>query len=102
MDKLLLIVTLTLIGLTFIRLFPIIKDGKITAAEKAKVQEILIDTVKDFLLINNSNSKDDIKVAVANITMKKLDQENIKGFAREDIDQMSSIVVDKLDEVIKK
>jgi hypothetical protein len=103
MEYIILIIIGLLIILTLFRLYPYLKDFKVTSSEKAKVQEILIDTAKDILSVASSNkSKDQLVVVVTNITTKKLEKENITNFPRKDIEHMASIIIDKLEEFFPK
>ncbi|WP_427340664.1 hypothetical protein [Caloranaerobacter sp. DY30410] len=93
---------LVLITIAVVKLIPYIKDFKITSEEKAKVQEILIDAAKSILEVASSKDKKQLVLAITNITMRKLEQENIKGFRRKDIELMTNIVVDKLEDYVIK
>lgn len=92
-----------LVGIGAAKLYPYLKDFKVSPEEKAAVQEIIIDTVKDILKVASTNkSKEQLVLAITNITMRRLEEERITGFRREDIELMASIVVDKLEDVVKK
>ncbi|QZY56728.1 hypothetical protein [Crassaminicella profunda] len=84
------------VGIGIASLYPYLKDFRVSPQEKAKVQEILVDTTKDILRVATSKDKEQLVLAITNITMRKLEQENIKGFRRQDIELMGNIVVEKL------
>lgn len=92
-----------LIGIAGIKLYPMLKDMKITDEEKAKVQLIVIDTLKDIVSVaSNTKSKPQLVLAITNITMNKLEKENIDGFSKEEIELIVNGVVNKLEDVIVK
>ncbi|MBO8161057.1 MAG: hypothetical protein H0Z24_05425 [Thermosipho sp. (in: Bacteria)] len=93
---------LVLITIAIVKLIPYLKDFKITPEEKAKVQEILIQTTKDILSVATSKDKSQLTLAITNITMRKLEENKISGFRREDIKLMAEIVVDKLYNELEK
>lgn len=85
-----------LIGIGLAKVFPYVKDFKITKDEKAKIIEVIVDTTKEVLEVANAKTKDQVVLAVTNITIKKLDEEKIKGFSRKDIELVVNSVVSKL------
>ncbi|SHH49824.1 hypothetical protein SAMN02745135_00993 [Caloranaerobacter azorensis DSM 13643] len=101
METLIIIVIACIAGIAAAKLIPYIKDFKVTSEEKAKVQEILIDAAKNILEVANSKDKEQLILAITNIAYRELENENIKGFTRKDIELMARIVVDKLEDLFK-
>ncbi|KPU27873.1 hypothetical protein TR13x_00505 [Caloranaerobacter sp. TR13] len=101
METLIIIVITFIAGIAVAKLIPYIKDFKVTSEEKAKVQEILIDTAKNILEVANTKDKEQLILAITNITYRELEKENIKGFTKKDIELMARIIVDKLEALFK-
>jgi len=90
-----------IVGIAFAKLFPYIKDGKITPDEKAYVQGIIIDVIKDILLITSDiPSKNKLVLIITEKIVKTLSEENINGFSQEEIERTVSILIDKLIDVV--
>lgn len=102
MQTIIYVIIALLTGIALANLYPYLKDFKVTPEEKAKVTEIIVDVTKDILNVAISKDKKQLVLAITNITMRKLEQENIKGFRRKDIELMTKIVVDKLENYVIK
>jgi len=94
MDTLIIILITILVTVAAVKLYPYIKDLKVSPEEKAAVQEIIVDTVKDILTVASANkTKEQLVVAITNIVMRRMSEEEITGFTEKDIKLMVDIVI---------
>ena len=101
METLIIILITILITVAVLKLYPYIKDFKVSPEEKAAVQAIIVDTVKDIVTVASTNkTKEQLVVAITNIVMRRMSEEDITGFREKDIKLMVDIMLDKLEPYI--
>lgn len=92
------IVITVLVTVGIMKLWPYIKDFKITPEEKKKVENIIIETVNDiFKVASAKNTKEQLVIMITGIVLEKLKDENITCFKKCEMEKMISNMLDKLE-----
>ena len=84
------------IGIALPQLFKIFKDLKVGPKERKVLLEIVTTTLKDLIAIGTTKSKKDLIHAATNITLRKLKENNIKSFTRDEIKNIVLILYNKI------
>jgi len=96
MTTLVIIVISFVCGIGIARLFPYVKDFKVTPDEKDKIEDIIIDTSKNIFEILKTNGSSDLVLTFSNIIMEELEKNDINDFSKEDIEMILNILAKKL------
>lgn len=94
-----IIVVTVILTTAIMKLWPYIKDFKITPEEKKKVEAIILETVKEILNVATADkTKEQLVFISTGIVVGILEKENITSFKESEIELMISRIIDKLEE----